>query len=92
MTGSVGDLTLDGLQQNTITMAQGNATFGVIQPYSAELRWTAACSRCVCLSVAMRQLLVLETGMACLFPKVKFVPMSSDGMAEKKRSLISRDM
>jgi hypothetical protein len=85
ITGSIGDLTLDGLQQNTITMNQGNATFGVIQPYLPNYLDGGLLLMRLAIS---RDAATLGAGNwdGVLFPKVKMVPMSSNGMKEKSIS------
>lgn len=81
--GSIGDLTLDALQQSTKVYAQGNASYGIIQPYlpnyipGALLMERLSMSRDAATLGAANWDLVM-------FPKTQFVPMSSDGMAEKK--------
>ena len=83
LTGSIGDLTLDAYQQSTKTMNQGNATFGVIQPYLPN--YVNGGMMLLRLSLS-RDAATLGQGNfdGVLFPKVQFVPLSSDGAAEKK--------
>lgn len=87
--GSIGDLTLDAYQQNTKTMNQGNATLGVIQPYLPNY----VDGGLIILRLSMsRDAATLGVGNwdGVLFPKTKFVPLSSDGAVEKKISDFKR--
>jgi len=81
--GSVSDLTLDALTQTTAVVAEGNLSFGVIQPYlPAYIDGALLMQR---LSISKDQASQGQGNWdGVLFPKVKAVPMSSDGMAEKK--------
>jgi len=83
ITGSVSDLTLEALTQNTLTYNIGNATFGVIQPYLPS--YIDAALMFMRLSISKDS---ATTGGGnwdgVLFPKVKMVAMHDDGMSEKK--------
>lgn len=83
LTGSVSDLTLDAISQNTATVDEGNATYGVIQPYLPNyVDFALQFQR---LSISKDQASMGSSNWdGVLFPKAKLVPMSSDGMAEKK--------
>lgn len=83
MVGSIGDLTLDALTQNTLVYAMGNLEVGIIQPYLPN--YIDGALLMVRLSMS-RDSSTLGQGNwdVVLFPKVKLVPLSSDGMAEKK--------
>lgn len=83
LTGSVADLTLDALLQTTNTVDIGNATFGIIQPHGPAYIDGAL--------LLMRLSISKDTATSgegnwdgVLFPKVKVVPLSSEGMEEKK--------
>lgn len=81
--GSIGDLTLDALTQHTVVFAQGNQSYGVIQPYLPNYITGAL----LLLRLSMsRDSSTLGQGNwdIVLFPKVIMVPLSSDGMQEKR--------
>lgn len=81
--GSIGNLTLDGLTQNTLTFNVGTATYGVIQPYLPNYASGG---------LQIQRLAISKDAATngspnwdgVLFPKVWTVPLSSDGAAEKK--------
>lgn len=81
--GSVGDLTLDALNQTTTTMNQGNTTFGIVQPYLPNYVDGGLLLERLAIS---RDAASMGAGNweGVLFPKIKLVPLQSDGMAEKK--------
>lgn len=83
ITGSIGDLTLDALAQTTNAFNIGNASFGVIQPYLPN--YIDGALLLMRLSISKDNLTSGSSNWdGVLFPKVKLVPMSSDGMSEKK--------
>ena len=83
MVGSIGDLTLDALTQHTAAVNIGNATYGVIQPYLPQ--YIDGALLMLRLSIS-KDAATNGSGNwdGVMFPKVNLVPMSSDGMAEKK--------
>lgn len=83
MTSSIGDLGLDSLQQNTKTFAQGNMTFGAIQSYLPN--YVAGGVLFTRLSISKDAATNGQPNFdGVLYPKIQAVPLSSDGMAEKK--------